>query len=98
MGKIIPLNKPKSSFKVDDNERIRQESDQEDLNEKRRKNKRIEKWDNIFYVSFILLILFAFLIASGIVPISSNLLSILFSSTIPLIIGLIRFILKRNTS
>jgi hypothetical protein len=40
MGKIIPLNKPKSSFKVDDNERIQIKSNQEDLKGKRLENSR----------------------------------------------------------
>lgn len=40
MGKLIPLNNPKSSFKVDNEEIIRIKSLQEDLEEKKRENSR----------------------------------------------------------
>lgn len=40
MGKIIPLNKPKSSYKLDDKRRIQIETDQLDLDEKKRENSR----------------------------------------------------------
>lgn len=98
MSKIIPLNKPNSSFELDDEVRIRIESLQEDLNEKRHKNKRIQNWDNLFSVSFILLLIFTILIISGLIPISSNFSSIVASTIIPSAIGLIRYIIKRNAT
>lgn len=98
MSKIIHLNKAKSSFNLHDENRIRIESAQEDLDEKRRKNKRIEKWDNLFFISLILLLIFTILIISGLIPISSNFSSIVASTIIPSAIGLIRYIIKRNAT
>ncbi|MFN8117693.1 MAG: hypothetical protein U0W65_16410 [Bacteroidia bacterium] len=96
MGKIIELNN--NHYKSDNLRKIEEESSKEDLDEKKRKNKRLEKWDSLLYISAIFFLIYFIFVLLGIVSISSNLPSLIATWLIPLIISIFQIVSKRNTS
>lgn len=99
MSKIIELHKNNTYPKSKALNRIQEEDAQEDLDEKKRKNKRIEKWDNLLFGTTYLVILLFLLFALGIIKLPQNVSYFLGAGGLTSIIGAVfRFVKRQNSS
>ena len=99
MGKIIELNKNINLPESDVLQRIKEQDAQEELDEKKRKNKRIEKWDNLLFYTVILFILLFVLVICGIIQLPPNIDYFLGAGGLTSIItAIFRFVKKQNSS
>jgi hypothetical protein len=99
MSKIIELYKNKTYRESKVLNKIIEANAQEDLNEKKRKNKRTEKWDNLLFGSVLIFILLFLLIALGIIQLPPNIDYFLGAGGLTSIIGAaFRFVRRQNSS